>query len=337
MAWVESHQGLGKHPKTLKASRLLGIDKVPLVGHLHYLWWWALDNAEDGSLRGRDVEEIAAAAEWPSNPRSFVDALLAAGRDGQAGFLEGPEGDLAIHDWHDHTKRLQENRRRYQESKAAGGRARAAMAQRENGRFISVSPAEPAAHQQPTSSTSSVLDQQHQQHQLTKTITLTNQAISNHPPIAPAVACVREKNPKNTKHPGFEDFRDAYPKRCPRISWTDAQKAWDKHKPPHDEVIAALDWQDKEYSDWQRTDLKGEYSAIEAPAVWINKGNWGRVRPQKLGSQRDTQPQAAPKGILEGIPHLQARRRAGDGPEDWENWYEMVAAEDADLAKSPWD
>jgi hypothetical protein len=68
MAWIESHQSLGRHPKTKAAARALDISRVQLVGHLHYLWWWALDFAEDGDLSGIDPDDIAEEAMWDGDP-----------------------------------------------------------------------------------------------------------------------------------------------------------------------------------------------------------------------------------------------------------------------------
>ena len=50
MAWIESHQELANHPKTKRFKRALGISTPQAIGHLHLLWWWALDYAQDGSL-----------------------------------------------------------------------------------------------------------------------------------------------------------------------------------------------------------------------------------------------------------------------------------------------
>src|SRR5687767_5633894 len=50
MAWIESHQEIARHPKTRKLARLLGGSVPTAIGHLHLLWWWAVDYAEDGWL-----------------------------------------------------------------------------------------------------------------------------------------------------------------------------------------------------------------------------------------------------------------------------------------------
>jgi len=79
MAWIESHQALREHPKTLALCEALGIAWVPAVGHLHLLWWWCLDYAITGDLRKFSVHQIAMAAEWPGEAAKFVKALVEAG------------------------------------------------------------------------------------------------------------------------------------------------------------------------------------------------------------------------------------------------------------------
>lgn len=82
MAWLKSHQELSNHPKMKKLARVLGINKVQAIGHLHMLWWWALDFAKDGDLSKYDHFDIADAAEWEADQDIFVNALL------ESGFLE---------------------------------------------------------------------------------------------------------------------------------------------------------------------------------------------------------------------------------------------------------
>jgi hypothetical protein len=106
MAWLESHQSLGEHPKTKKLCRLLGIPKREAVGTLHLLWWWALDYAEDGDLTRYDALDIAIGADWDKNETEFVDSLVS------AGFLDRNETALVIHDWHDYAGKLIERRER---------------------------------------------------------------------------------------------------------------------------------------------------------------------------------------------------------------------------------
>lgn len=51
MAWIESHQTLSRHRKTLRAAALLHVDRHKMIGHLHELWWWALDNVPGWGTR----------------------------------------------------------------------------------------------------------------------------------------------------------------------------------------------------------------------------------------------------------------------------------------------
>lgn len=106
MAWIESHQELGRHPKTLRAARRLGVSRVAVVGHLHYLWWWCLDYAADGDLSGFTCEEIADAAEWQGDASDFVVAL------GESGFLDQHGDRLTIHDNEDYNGKLRDARDR---------------------------------------------------------------------------------------------------------------------------------------------------------------------------------------------------------------------------------
>ena len=105
MAWIESNQELGRHPKMKKLARLLSISWPEAVGYLHYLWWWALDYAQDGDLSKYEYGDIADAVMWQGDPIEFVNALI------ESGFLDKTEDDgLIIHDWFDYAGRLIEKR-----------------------------------------------------------------------------------------------------------------------------------------------------------------------------------------------------------------------------------
>lgn len=105
--WIESHQSLRKHPKTLRAARALGVCEVHLIGHLHCLWWWAMDYAPDGDLSSYTDTDIAAAAEWDGDAAQFVAALRDAAKIGdRPGFLEMREDRLHIHDWWEYGGKL---------------------------------------------------------------------------------------------------------------------------------------------------------------------------------------------------------------------------------------
>ena len=99
MAWIKSQQALRDYPKLKKLARGLDVSIPTTLGHLHMLWWWAMDYAQDGNLTPFDALDIADAAGWDGAPERFVDAMVNCGFRG-AGFLERTEdGELLIHDW----------------------------------------------------------------------------------------------------------------------------------------------------------------------------------------------------------------------------------------------
>ena len=102
MAWVEVHQSLPTHKKTVRVANALGIEQVHAVGHLVTLWLWALDNAPDGDLDDATDGEIAFYAQWRGDATQFVDALRS------AHFLDGNQ----IHNWTDYAGRLIQARAR---------------------------------------------------------------------------------------------------------------------------------------------------------------------------------------------------------------------------------
>ncbi len=113
--WIESHDSLKEHPKTRKASRLLGITVPQMIGHLHCLWWWCANYVPDGDLSNYSDEDIAEAALWEGDPSSFIHALLHCGIGDRPGFLEEAEGGRVLHDWHDYLGRLLDRRSRDRE------------------------------------------------------------------------------------------------------------------------------------------------------------------------------------------------------------------------------
>lgn len=126
MAWIEVHQSLPTHRKTLIMADELGIEPVQVVGHLTCFWLWALDNAADGKIEGLTPRMVAMAAQWKGDPEALVSAMVTAGyieKDGQT-----------IHDWHDYAGKLIDQRRanaeRMRRARAEKGRvARASHVQ----------------------------------------------------------------------------------------------------------------------------------------------------------------------------------------------------------------
>jgi hypothetical protein len=113
MAWLQSHQSLGQHPKLRRLSALLGVSKAQAVGHLHCLWWWCLDYAPSGDLVKYEEIDIALAAEWTGDVADFIDGME------RAGFLDRGEHGWIVHDWRDYGGRLLERREADAARKAA--------------------------------------------------------------------------------------------------------------------------------------------------------------------------------------------------------------------------
>ncbi len=110
MAWLESHQALSKHRKTIRAAGLLKTDRHKLIGHLHELWWWGIDNVgPDGFLRDLTDYELAMAAEWNGDPEEFVAALV------DAGFIDVLDEGRFFHDWYDYAGKWVERREKERE------------------------------------------------------------------------------------------------------------------------------------------------------------------------------------------------------------------------------
>jgi len=101
MAWIELHQSLPTHRKTLILADLLDIVPVTAMGRIVALWLWALDNAPDGELGAIPVRTLGQAVGWTDDPDVLVNALI------KAGFLDRIGDDrLVIHDWYDYTGKL---------------------------------------------------------------------------------------------------------------------------------------------------------------------------------------------------------------------------------------
>lgn len=105
MAWIESHQGTDRHPKTRKFCRRLGLSVPAAVGHLHMFWWWAMDFAEDGDISKFEAEDIADAMEYDGDSEALLTAMI------DAGFIDETQSGRAIHDWYDYAGKLIERRK----------------------------------------------------------------------------------------------------------------------------------------------------------------------------------------------------------------------------------
>lgn len=110
--WIESHQDLRTNPKAKRLARLLDVPLAQAIGHLHMLWWWAIDHADrDGEVTRFDAYDIADAAGWHGDEEAFLQALIDCGPGGKHGFLErADDGSTRLHDWPEYTMALYASR-----------------------------------------------------------------------------------------------------------------------------------------------------------------------------------------------------------------------------------
>ena len=241
MAWIKSHDTLAHHPKTLRLARRLGTTVPAAIGHLHLLWWWAMDYAEDGNLTGFDSEEIALACMWESEPGTFISALTV------ACFIDDREDGPHIHDWLDagHAGARVESRKRNTERMRD---ARAAHVQR--------TPSARATHDENCAG-------------------LEKSRVEKIPPISPndekpagKITQIDSLRAKELTE-GFEDFYRAYPRKVGKSA---ASKSWFTLKPNTEmraTILAALE-QHKASRDWQKDG--GQF--VPHPATWLNGKRW---------------------------------------------------------------
>jgi hypothetical protein len=89
--WIPSCQSLRSHSKRKRLSRRLDIGLHETVGLLICLWWWAIDEAEDGDLTRFSDQDIADGADWQGDADELIAALV------DAGFLS--EDRLLVNWW----------------------------------------------------------------------------------------------------------------------------------------------------------------------------------------------------------------------------------------------
>lgn len=118
--WIELHQEMPRHPKTLALAQALKISRREAVGLLIDLWTWGLNCADEtGNLRGITNEGIAMAMDWPGRQAAkLVNALV------DCGWIDGENGSYCLHDWADYTSRLSDKRKDAERKREARKRAK---------------------------------------------------------------------------------------------------------------------------------------------------------------------------------------------------------------------
>lgn len=261
MAWIESHQEVGRHPKTKKLARLLGVSLPAAVGHLHYFWWWALDFAQDGTLEKYDGYDLADAMQWDGDPDQLVEALIS------AGYIDDTDDGLMIHDWGEYAGKLLERR--------AKDRARKRAA------------AEAAGVPQNVRRSSDGNDEESEETPSASFV--TNQpTVPNQPNTTNSTNRTEPTTPTSDaptlQERRFAEFWKAYPKKVGKAG---CLKAWKKLKPTaelFDQIMATLETQ-KKSEQWTREG--GRF--IPNPLTWLNQGRWDDEPTEVGGAQAPAQ------------------------------------------------
>lgn len=110
MAWIKSDESLSQHPKVDELAEILELHPAQAIGHLHYLWWWALSYADDGDIT-KYYKRIAKAANYEGDNEKFIEALVS------AGWLDQIGETIQIHDWAEYHGALLDRRQNDRERK----------------------------------------------------------------------------------------------------------------------------------------------------------------------------------------------------------------------------
>ncbi len=118
------------------------MDRHKLIGHLHCLWWWALDNADiDGTLPvGTTAKILAIGAEIPARSADkFLNTLIYSGfidevSENKAPYFSKKDPKISeksilyrLHNWYEYAGKLNEQRQLTKEEKRLGGIQRMAF------------------------------------------------------------------------------------------------------------------------------------------------------------------------------------------------------------------
>jgi len=101
VAWLPVDQSVTTHRKTLAFASELGISPPVAVGHLVFLWLWALDNVPpDGALNGISPQQLASAMMFRTSKKHDANGVFSALIS--SGFIDRcGRGRIyhRIHDW----------------------------------------------------------------------------------------------------------------------------------------------------------------------------------------------------------------------------------------------
>jgi hypothetical protein len=104
MSWIEFHEELTTHYKTLDLCRIYGCDVDTALGKLARFWFWCTKFAQDGDLRKHNDDRIGAAVGLNGDDaKRFVEAMV------QSRWIDR-DPYFRVHDWWDHTKEYWKSR-----------------------------------------------------------------------------------------------------------------------------------------------------------------------------------------------------------------------------------
>ena len=282
MAWIESHQQVGRHPKTKKLARLLGVSLPTATGHLHYLWWWALDYAQDGDLSKFDAYDISDAMLWEGDENVLLDALI------ESEYIDETDEGLRLHDWMDYAGKLLERREKDRIRK------REDAEKKKNTRKTKRTP------QSSSGKDTESAESPYVPNLTVPNLTIPNLTVPNH-----TEPTTQTNEAHALQERRFAEFWQAYPKKVGKAS---CLKAWTKLKPTaelFDHIMAALEAQ-KISDQWKRE--AGRY--IPNPLTWINQGRWDDEPIEASGAP------AQPSGSSGMMNKLRAMYEAEGGDDE---------------------
>lgn len=99
MAWIKSEESIVNHPKTLKLASDMEWCVDQTIGKLHRFWYWCLNYAPTGDLRGYNDAVLAGSVGLePTSAHRFVTAMVA------SGWIDRDSDVFRVHDWIDHAR-----------------------------------------------------------------------------------------------------------------------------------------------------------------------------------------------------------------------------------------
>lgn len=323
MAWIESHQELRHHYKTKRLARELKVTVAAAIGHLHCLWWWAIDFAPDGDLSKFDDYEIADAIGYEGKDPAKAKAALIS-----SGFLDNnSDGAITIHDWYDYSGQLGDKRiesRKKERDRKAEYRARKKA---EAGRDKKGSPA-PVPQQKEdcpdfvprdtggTSGTVPPLQYSTGQDTTGQDTTVQGQDRTT-PPLPPASGGNGEGAEPDAQEKRFDQFWAVYPKKQGK---GDALKVWKRLKPDKalfEQILTSVKAHASRNPQWKRDG--GQY--IPNPATWLRQTRWLDEIPAQEGGAANAGRKTERIGGADGYADFQRSTgfRSADSDTDTDN------------------